>query len=153
MWLCAAKRRRRGRAKWRRSGWQSVVCLCYSTTRLVRVCLIISCLTSRVHRVSMIMVWCVFRTKRSSFLYAYYSDYKRSASLVTQFCMAGGRKGGVCACAANWHLCGRALFLVGGTARCDRVFLNARYYLHPISGLHERSGLEVCCFLPPQFSK
>ena len=35
------------------------------------------------------MVWRAFRTKRSSFSYAYYSDYKISASLVTQFCMAG----------------------------------------------------------------
>ena len=69
------------------------------------------------------MVWRAFRTKRSSFSYAYYSDYKISASLVTQFCLAG-IEGSVCTCAANWHLFRRARFLVGGShwfMRCDKV--------------------------------
>ena len=88
--------------------------LCHSAIRLVRVCLIISCLASRSHRVSMTMVWRAFRTKRSSFAYAYYSNYKKGASIVTQFCMAGGCEG-ECACAANWHPFERARFLVGGS--------------------------------------
>ena len=77
IWLGAAERRRRCRAKWN-GIWHSVF-------RLVGVHWSISCLTSRAHGVTIAMVSanaCDSQIRKSSLSYAYYSDYKVSVALL-----------------------------------------------------------------------